>query len=263
MKSDTIETCALASGSNGNAYFFRTAKISFLIDAGISCRQLEKRLEKIGADISGLAGIFITHEHSDHIKGLGTLSKKYRVPLFINEKTLSRIRVSWDNSLTGIIRSRGTTSLGQTKVHALPKSHDVADPCLFTVSHGGKNIPVLTDLGEGCANAIAAIRSADVVYLETNYDQLMLKEGPYPVYVQNRIMSRNGHLSNDQAAALIETHATPRLGHIFLSHISENNNTPSLARRAVREALERRPDLSHVHVITTDRYGISEMLRLD
>lgn len=257
-----IETCSLASGSSGNAYLFRTASHSFLIDAGISCRALRERLAAVGTDLATLDGIFITHEHVDHVRGLAQIAKHHRIPLYITGKCLAATSLDWEKSLLCPIRSHTAVRLGSTLVQAGPKPHDAADPCFFTVTHGEKSITVLTDLGAVTPPVCRAITMADALYLECNYDPEMLRRGPYPEFLQARITGGRGHLSNSQAASLLGEFGTARLRHLFLAHLSANNNSPELALDSIRDAVRHNRALAGTTVTVAPRERHSEVFRL-
>jgi phosphoribosyl 1,2-cyclic phosphodiesterase len=258
-----IEVCSLASGSNGNCFFVRTGDERFLVDAGISCRQICLRLEEIGSHAEEIGAIFITHEHSDHVRGLRVLLKRFPVPVYVSEKTYSRINLDIDDRYLRLIRSRDTVSINGTAVQSLPKSHDAVDPALFCFYYGDKKVAVVTDAGYACENVIEAVRDAHVVFLETNYDEDMLKNGFYPYYLKTRIAGNNGHLSNLHAAQLISRHASARLSHVFLSHLSENNNHPELALSTFLSVIEERDDLGHLKTLLTSRKAVSPVVRIE
>lgn len=255
-----IKVCSLSSGSNGNAFYIKTGDSTFLVDAGISCKQIRLRLQQVQSDISRVKGIFITHEHSDHIKGLDVLMRRYPVPLYITEKTYHRLPVAIDEKYLNFIDSDGETSINGTIIRAMPKSHDAVDPALFVFQYGGKKISVITDAGYGCSNVKEAISESDILFLESNYDDMMLKNGFYPPYLKKRIFGNQGHLSNVTAVELVREHASEKLTHLFLSHLSENNNTPTLAMDTFQKGIKDRKDLKHLTTFLTSRHEVSEVI---
>lgn len=258
-----IEVCSLASGSNGNAFFVKAGDNAFLVDAGISCRQICLRLEQIGHSPEEIKGVFITHEHSDHVRGLRVLLKRFPMPVYVTEKTFENIYdTGIDEDCLRFIRSEDTVAVDHTTIQSLPKSHDAADPSLFCFYHGKKKISIVTDVGYACDNVIAAVRDADLVFLESNYDETMLREGFYPAYLKKRIASNYGHLSNTNAGALILEHASAHLDSVFLSHLSENNNTPDTALATFASIIKERDDLRHLKVVVTSRHGVSETITI-
>lgn len=258
-----IKLCSLSSGSNGNAIYIKTGENSFLVDAGISRRQIVLRLEQIQSHISQIDGIFITHEHSDHIRGLDVLLKHFPRPVYITEKTYNNMPLIIDDQYLNIIQPHDRITIGETEIQSLSKSHDAAEPTLFCFYYHGKKISVVTDAGHGCDNVIDSIRDADVVFLESNYDDEMLRTGFYPPYIKKRIAGPQGHLSNDNAGSLIRDHASSRLEYVFLSHISENNNTHTLAMETFQGIVKERDDLQGLNTILTSRHNISEVVEID
>lgn len=258
-----IEACSLSSGSHGNAFFIKTGADAFLIDAGISCKQICLRLEHIQKQAGDIKGIFITHEHSDHVKGLRVLLKRYPIPVYITEKTYACMELTIDDSCLNLIKSDDTVQINATTIRSLPKCHDAVDPALFSFYYKDKKISVVTDVGVACDNVIEAVKGADVLFLESNYDETMLQDGFYPYPLKKRIDSDHGHLSNVHAASLIREHASPNLECVFLSHLSENNNTPERALSTFLSVIEEREDLGVVKTILTSRYEVSPKIIID
>jgi phosphoribosyl 1,2-cyclic phosphodiesterase len=257
-----LKVCSLSSGSNGNAFFIKTGDDSFLVDAGISCKQIRLRLEQVGSHIDDIKGIFITHEHSDHIRGLDVLIRRFPVPVYVTEKTYQNLPVAIDEKYLNFIKSSGRFSINGTEIQALPKSHDAVDPALFIFHYKNKKVSVITDAGYGCGNVVEAVRGANVVFLESNYDEEMLRTGFYPPFLKKRIAGRHGHLSNIDAGSLIVEHAGPELEYVFLSHLSENNNTPTLAMQAFKSVIEERADLQGLNTLLTSRHEVSEIVEI-
>ncbi len=257
-----IKVCSLSSGSNGNAIYIKTGTDSFLVDAGISCKQICLRLQQIESHISDIKGIFITHEHSDHVRGLDVLLRKHPIPVYITRETYRNMFITIDETLLRFIDSNDRITIGETEIQALSKSHDAAEPLLFCLYYKGKKISVITDAGYGCDNVIAALREAHIIFLESNYDEEMLRTGFYPAYLKKRIAGPSGHLSNVTAGSLIRDHASPYLEYIFLSHLSENNNTPSLALETFLSIVKERSDLEKLNTFLTSRYHVSEVVEI-
>jgi len=259
-----IEVCSLSSGSNGNAFFIRTGKDCFLVDAGISCKQICSRLNHVGSNITEIKGIFITHEHVDHIQGLTVLLKKHSVPVYITEKTYNATSVPINKEVLRFIAARDKIRIGDTEIHSLPKSHDAAEPTFFCFQYKNKKISVITDAGYACKNIQDAVREANILFLESNYDIEMLKNGVYPPPLKNRVAGKRGHLSNIDAAEIVRNYAQPGLEYVFLSHLSENNNTPDIAIHTFKNGIKERKDLSHLQAqtILTSRHEISPVIKI-
>lgn len=200
-----------------------------MIDAGISCRETEKRMSKIGLAMNRVKAIFISHEHGDHIIGLQALSKKYRLPVYISSETLQRSMIELSPELIHYFYSDKTVTIGELHITPFEKTHDAADPYSFVVENCGIKVGVLTDIGVACKRVKHYFGQCHAAFLESNYDEQMLKTGGYPLRLQKRISGGNGHLSNTEAFELFETYRSPYLSHLFLSHLSQNNNSPELA----------------------------------
>jgi phosphoribosyl 1,2-cyclic phosphodiesterase len=258
-----IEVCGLASGSNGNAFFIRTGADCFLVDAGISCKQICLRLQQIHHHIDEIKAIFITHEHSDHVRGLRVLLNKFPIPVYITEKTYDCLPEMIDARYLHFIESNDRITINNTVIQSLSKSHDAIDPSLFSFYYKDKKISVVSDIGYACDNVIEAIKDADIICLESNYDETMLWEGFYPYFLKQRVAGEFGHLSNAMAGELILNHASPHLQYVLLSHLSENNNTPDIALQTFLSAVRERGDLGHLQTILTSRHSISPVVKID
>jgi phosphoribosyl 1,2-cyclic phosphodiesterase len=216
---------AIASGSNGNCYYVGNDNEAILVDAGISCRKIENRLKNLELSIHRIKGVFISHEHTDHIQGLRVLSYKYSLPIYITKGTLQNSKMDLDNPLINIINSFEEISIGDLKVTAFPKKHNAWDPHSFVIEQNEICVGVFTDIGSPCENVINFFKKCHAIFLETNYDEDMLLNGKYPYHLKRLVSSDIGHLSNKQALELFLTHKPEFMSHIFLSHISgENNN---------------------------------------
>jgi len=252
-----IEACSLSSGSNGNSYFVRCGEDIFLVDAGICTRSIESRLRSIGYDLSQIKAVLISHEHSDHVRGLEVLSK--RVQVYMTRKTAESLPFKVRN-LNIFIRDK-RIMLGRTSIIPFSKYHDAVEPCSFAFCHDNKKISIMTDIGTICDNVKSHVNDSDILFLESNYDEKMLKEGNYPHFLKQRIMGKDGHLSNYNAASLVLEHASSKLKHVMLSHLSENNNRPELALGLFTSMIRERNDLS-VKAYVASRYCMSDLVRL-
>ncbi len=252
-----IQYCALASGSNGNCYYVGNEEEAVLIDAGISRKQVLKRMKEVGLDINKVKAVFISHEHSDHIRGLRVLGDLHQIDAFLTVNTLGKTRVHHRPSKVRTFESGQTIEVGNIKVHSFAKKHDAVDPTSFRVEVDGKSIGVMTDIGVACTNVKKHLEQCHAVFLESNYDEQMLDDGPYPAYLKGRVKSDYGHLSNNQAVRLVEQLRSSVLNTILLSHISADNNRPELAMKAFQTVSDR------YAIYPTSRYAPSEVYKLD
>src|SRR5688572_27883222 len=227
----SLFVASLNSGSNGNCYYVANAHEAVLIDAGLSCKETEKRMARIGLSMQHVKAIFISHEHTDHIGGVEVLSKKYQLPVYINDGTLNNSRLQLDPANRKSFDPHVPVQVGGLTIFPFPKFHDAADPCSFRVSGNSINIGVLTDIGSACEHVIEHFSQCHAVFLEANYDETMLDNGNYPFHLKRRIKSDVGHLSNEQALELFLTYGSSSLSHVFLSHLSRDNNSPELVRQ--------------------------------
>lgn len=226
----SVFVASLNSGSNGNCYYIGNETEAVLIDAGISCREIEKRMQRCGLRMELVKAVFISHEHSDHIRGVETLVKKFQLPLYITEATLNNSRLKPQKDLIRSFTAHKPVRIGQLNVMPFPKSHDAADPFSFTIEHNGVRTGVFTDIGYNCENVIQHFSQCHAAFLEANYDETMLEEGGYPFYLKKRIRSNKGHLSNDQSLELFQKHRAEHLSLLLLSHLSKHNNSPKLVQ---------------------------------
>ena len=251
-----IELCALASGSNGNCYYVGNEWDAILVDAGVSAKKILMRIAEAGLDASKIRGIFVSHEHIDHVSGVRVLSKKLGIPAWFSQGTYNALRETEQPELFNIFIPGKSVNVGSLTIHSFLKNHDAAEPCSFRIEHDDWHIGVFTDIGEACDRLKHHLRKCHALFLETNYDERMLWEGPYPYLLKRRVASSVGHLSNDQAFDLIRDHAGPELVHIFLSHLSGENNRPELAKERFVSLIDR------FDVKLTSRNSYSEICRL-
>lgn len=226
---------SLNSGSNGNCYYVGNDREAVLIDAGLSCRETERRMRKLDLRMDKVKAIFISHEHGDHIKGLSVLSGRYQVPVYITPGTLKHARLELQ---PGLVRSFGQhtpVTVGDLRITAFPKYHDAAEPHSFLVEGNDVTIGVFTDIGRVCAQLRAYFGRCHAAFLEANYDEAMLQQGRYPAHLKNRIRGGNGHLSNREALELFLSERPETLSHLFLAHLSADNNDPDLALDLFRQ----------------------------
>ncbi len=237
-----MKISALASGSNGNCFYINNGDSSIIVDSGISCKQVEKRLNYLGEDPNKIKGIFVTHEHHDHVKGVDVLSRKYNIPIFATRGTINNSLVCSNEELINEIKNDEIIKLAGLEIEAFSKPHDAADPVSFAIRNG-KMISILTDIGHASKNVIGAVENSDFLVIETNHDLKMLQEGPYPYFLKRRIEGEVGHFSNFNSAACVLEHSRPKLKNVMLAHLSEINNTPQLAFQTFNSLMKERIDL--------------------
>ena len=236
-----LKICILASSSAGNAVFIASGRTRLLIDAGLSRREIAKRLAAIGEDIGSLDAVLVTHEHTDHTCGLNALSKAAERPLPVYLTRGTARFIEWDGCMPVLEEFQAGCSftIGDFDIASFTIPHDAMDPVGYTLTSEGIKIAIATDLGYITQNIPDKLQDATVVLLEANHDLEMLRVGPYPWSVKQRVMSRRGHLSNDVAGEFIKAH----LGYVhrlILGHISEHNNHPELVRNMGLKALNGR-----------------------
>jgi len=225
--------------SSGNCVYIGDDTTHILIDAGISGKRIEAGLNSIGVSGKDLDAVLVTHEHVDHIGGLGVLARKFDVPIYSTRGTIAGISVAKsvgdiDGQLFQIIRRNENISIGSLMIQALPISHDAAEPVCFKVSNEASTVAVATDMGYYTQELIEQLKGLDAILLEANHDVNMVQVGPYPYYLKQRILGKKGHLSNESAGRLLSEIVHDDLKHVFLGHLSRENNLPQLAHEAVR-----------------------------
>ena len=226
----------LFSGSSGNAIYVGTDRTNLLIDAGVSGSRVLDELKTVGVNPSDLDGILVTHEHSDHIKGVGVLARKLRVPIYATEGTWAGMEAKLGKislNQQAIIQTESPFYIGDLDITAFPTPHDALEPCGFAFSNGCTRFAIATDIGYAREGWMKYILGADAVLLESNYDPDMLTAGSYPFELKKRILSRKGHLSNDDAGAVAAKLVQSGAKQIILGHLSKENNFPELALRTV------------------------------
>lgn len=238
---------SLGSGSRGNATLVEAGTTCVMIDCGFSCAQAQKRLTRLGVDPDDIDAILVTHEHSDHISGVARFSRRWGTPVWMTSGTRAMHR---DGELAELVTfsSHNGFSIGDLQVRPFPVPHDAREPTQFVFDDGRHRLGVLTDTGSITAHIVAALDGIDALLLETNHDPQMLADGPYPLSLQRRVGGDFGHLSNAQAASLLERIDTGRLQHLLAAHISEKNNSRHLACDALAAVLGcRQSDIEVAH----------------
>lgn len=248
---------SLNSGSNGNCYYVGNAQEAVLVDAGISCLETEKRMKRLGLALSNVKAIFISHEHSDHIRGVEVLSRKYQLPVYISDKTHSNSRLQLEMHLQKPFQTAETVQIGDLQIKAFSKRHDAADPHSFVVSGNSISVGVFTDIGSACQNMIQHFKQCHAVFMEANYDDEMLLKGRYPYHLKNRIRGGHGHLSNAQALQVFAEHRAVFMSHLLLSHLSKDNNCPDLVQQLFDATA------NGTEIIVASRYHESKVYQID
>ncbi|MDR0754345.1 MAG: MBL fold metallo-hydrolase [Prevotellaceae bacterium] len=238
-----INFISLASGSSGNCFYIGTADCAILIDAGIAVRNIKKRLHNAGLDLNKVRAVFITHDHIDHIKSAGVLSEKSFLPVYATAKTHDAMENSCIfrqkvHSNKYVMDKNLPVAFDDFTVEAFGISHDGCDCVGYTVHFSGKRFTLITDLGYICENAKEHIVNANYLVIEANYDEQMLDSGTYPLSLKQRIKSSTGHLSNVQTADFLAENINEKLSHVWLCHLSKDNNSPHLAYKTVTEKLK-------------------------
>lgn len=228
----------LASGSTGNSFLIQTDSAAILVDAGLSGKQMQERIAKTGTDPAELKGIIVSHGHTDHVKGVGVLSRKFKIPVWMNRGTW---RVAERN--VGKLHSLDFFETGRIfqvaglRIHPFSVPHDCADPVGFRISSHSCRMGIATDLGTATGLVAGVLAGVHVVVLESNHDPEMLRDGPYPWELKQRVRGRLGHLSNNESATLLQRIVSDELQAVILAHMSETNNRSDLALKCARESL--------------------------
>ena len=236
-----MKVISLQSGSNGNCFYVETDDVRILIDAGISGRAAQQRLEQQGRDIRDVDALFVTHDHSDHSRSVGVFQRKFGMPVYMTRKTLAAIeRYGKIGKLDDVrfFRAGDVCTLGTVQIHSIPTPHDSADGVVFVVDDGKQRAGILTDLGHVFDGLKEVLKTLNGVIIESNYDEAMLDTGPYPYHLKERIRGSGGHISNRESAELLRECAGDRLKWACLCHLSDQNNSPEAALRTHRESLQ-------------------------
>lgn len=231
----------LGSGSSGNCTFLATDQVKILVDTGFSHRETLRRLASIGEKPDSIQAILITHEHSDHISGLGRFAKQYRIPVYVSSLTRSAFPPQTELPAVETIQAGKPFQIADLTVEPFTIPHDAVDPIAFRLSSDGIRIALVTDLGYLPENVKDYLRGCHCLIVESNHDLEMLRNGPYPWYVKQRVMARTGHLSNSALAEFLRRDFDGQAQLLVLAHLSQQNNHPQIARLEASSALESRP----------------------
>lgn len=249
----SLSVCVLASGSKGNAIYISDAQTAILVDAGLSGVEIGRRMQAAGLEMESLKAIVVSHEHSDHVRGVGVLARRHDLPVYITASTADAVE-----DQLGRIKDLRHFEIGRTftidglKIHPFSTSHDANDSAGFTIAQNGHKIGIATDLGIATTMVKEHLKNCSLLVLEANHDPTMLIEGPYPWPLKQRIKSRNGHLSNQASSELLSEIKHERLCHVILAHLSETNNTPEKALQTIQQVVDR-TDRFQLQVACQDR----------
>ena len=234
--------CSLASGSSGNCQYIASERTKLLVDAGMSGKYIKTSLHNLDVDINTINGILLTHEHTDHVSGLGVLMRRHQIPLYVTEKTWEAVKLKIgeiDSKLLRVYDTIDMLEIGDITVQSAKISHDAVDPLCYAFICDRSKVAIATDLGMISDEVVSKFKDSDLIMVESNHDIEMLKLGSYPMYLKRRILSEFGHLSNDDAGYFSkEIIEFGKAKHILLAHLSKENNVPELAYETVRGILE-------------------------
>ena len=231
---------SIASGSSGNCIYIGDGDTHILIDAGVSCKKIEAALKENSLTAGEIQGVFVTHEHSDHICGLGVLARRYHIPIYATYETIERIKRcktlgEMDDSLFNPIFANLNMQIGDLMIHPFSIPHDAVNPVAYRVtSRDNKSVAVATDIGYFNDYIVENLMGLDAILIEANHDVHMLQTGPYPYVLKQRILSNHGHLSNENSGKLLNRILNDKLKYILLGHLSKENNYEELAYETVR-----------------------------
>ncbi len=261
--------CSLGSGSSGNSYYVGNGSEGFLVDAGLNGRTIRKRLAEVGVLPRQLKGILLTHDHNDHIKGLSAMVNEHRIPFYALAECHEGIKYNHfaryaDDDLFNEITPETAIEIAGLKITPFAVSHDGRGAVGYHIQNSHSSLSIVTDTGTITDEALPYLKKSTAIVLESNYDTEMLMSGPYPAFLKNRVDSETGHLSNAQAAAFFREHYHERMSHIYLCHLSQQNNRPDLAIQATKEALQQtkskiNPNLTLIPLPRTKRTALMHL----
>ncbi|HQS24899.1 MAG: MBL fold metallo-hydrolase [Sphingobacteriia bacterium 24-36-13] len=260
----SLQIASLNSGSNGNCYYIGNSTDAVLVDIGLSLRETEIRMKQLNLSVEKLRAIFISHEHTDHIKGLSTFANKYKIPIYITPETakggpklirhLSKpFEANQPIYIGKDISNRTDDCLAITP---FIKEHDAADPHSFIISYQGIHVGVITDIGISCNNVTHYFQQCHAAFLESNYDEVLLKNGRYSQPLKERISNGKGHISNRQALDLFKNYRPKNMSHLLLAHLSKENNSPELALQTFL------PHAEQTAILIASRYAPSPLIEI-
>jgi phosphoribosyl 1,2-cyclic phosphodiesterase len=225
-----MQIASLNSGSNGNCYYIGNDEDAILVDVGLSCKETERRMTRLGLSMQKVKAIFVSHEHIDHVRGLAGVASKYNLPIYVTDKTKVGCYHLTDHN-TIHFNADEAVNIGSLSVVGFAKMHDAVDAHSFTITYNETTVGVFTDIGTVCDNLIKHFKKCNAAFLEANYDDEMLANGRYPPFLQDRISGSHGHLSNAQALDLFVHHKPSFMSHLLLAHLSKDNNEAELVQK--------------------------------
>lgn len=249
----SLRYASLNSGSNGNCYYVENEEDAIFIDAGLICKETIRRMHALNLSMQKVKAIFISHEHSDHVRGLDVISRNFKIPVYFNKSTRKKHTMPLQEERVNYMENHVPVMIGDLIVHPFSKKHDATDPLSFRIEHNGHSVGVFTDIGIVCDNLIQHFKQCQAAILEANYDEEMLQNGPYPFHLKKRISSHVGHLSNTQALELFLTHKPGFMNRLLLGHLSQQNNDPRLVEKLFNE------QAGDVHIHVATRYGATPL----
>lgn len=263
-----MRLCSLYSGSSGNSIYVGSNHTHILVDIGMSAKKITEALNQIELKPEDIDAIFITHEHTDHIAGLGVFLRKYNIPVYATAKTLEAIgRYSnlgkVDFSLFHGIEPEQSIAIDDLWIKPISTWHDAADPVCYSIINNDKKVSIATDLGDYDEHIVNALSGADAMLIEANHDIRMLEVGPYPYHLKQRILGKRGHLSNERGGQLVRDLLNDHIKGIYLGHLSKENNYPELAYEAVKAELFGNPysnDCEDFHLTVANRSECSALI---
>lgn len=239
-----MRVSALSSGSSGNCFYIEKNNSAVLVDVGISAKKVVERMNLLDLNPEKLKGIFVTHEHIDHILGIDVLARKFNLPIYATNGTISKGFLCSNKELINPIKNNEKIAVGELEIEAFTKSHKAAEPVSYSIYDKGKIVSVITDAGYACENINYNISKSDFLFLESNHDVKMVENGPYPYFLKRWVTGDSGHLSNKQAGLAVLEHGNKKLKNVVLSHISKTNNSPKLALKTFKELIKERSDFN-------------------
>lgn len=266
-----MKLCSIASGSSGNCIYVGSEHTNILIDAGISKKKIEEGLEKIGVAGEELDGILVTHEHSDHIQGLGVFSRKYRIPIYATQGTITGIKNykslgKMPEGLFHLVQPDKEFNLGELSIRPFAISHDAIEPTGYRIEKNEKAVAVATDLGYYDKYIVENLKNVNALVLEANHDVHMVEVGPYPYALKRRVLGEQGHLSNELSGRLLCDILHDDLQCVMLGHLSKENNYESLAYETVKLEVtlgDNKYNGDDVHIVVAKRDTVSELITVE
>jgi len=237
-----MKISALASGSSGNCFYINNGNSSILVDCGISCKQVLEKLASLRQNPKNIKGVFVTHEHTDHIRGVDVLARELGVPVYATSGTCKNGFLCSQEELINVIKNDETLKIGGMEVETFSKPHDASDPISLRIRNG-ETLSIITDVGYASKEVCESVSDSDFLILESNHDIQMLENGPYPAFLKKRILGDRGHLSNLNSGLCVLEHGTRKLRNIVLAHLSAVNNTSSLALSNFKNLMKERKDM--------------------